>query len=100
MQRVNDAPMHTSDYGPVDMPQLKRHERADPARNQAGLNSYRIADCLGAFEQRVIGDLLRVRHRHIVEAPLPGHIRDLVKALEEAPIGPGQSEERPLRLKA
>jgi hypothetical protein len=64
----------------------KRREFAASA--QSATPSDRLTECLGAVEQRVIGELLRVRHRQIVEAPIPSRLLDLAKALEDAPVAP------------
>lgn len=64
----------------------ERREFAASAQRAAPCE--RLTECLGTVEQRVIGELLRVRHRQIVEAPIPSRILDLLKALEHAPIPP------------
>lgn len=80
------------------MPQLHYRELAAPARSPSKTNQ--ITECLGAFEQRVIGELLRVRHRQLVEDPLPSRILDLVRALEHASLVSEVRDDRLQRMRA
>jgi hypothetical protein len=58
-------------------------------------NAAKPKDRLGPLEQRVIGELLRVRYCEIVEGPVPDRLLELVAALDEAdssdPSGSGRS---------